>query len=429
MKNIKTLLVIFLSSVILVSCSSKYTANQDILKDYFSYLEKNDTDKALSLWCSSGLKKDEPSYWISVAQESDFIRKNTFSDFSLVGEQNITNDQWIFKREFFDLKMNWKTKRTFIDLNKKTDWNICIYYLDFSGNDWSSYFTEKEKDDQLVNILKKKYNSSTWSLYIRESDLENMTALFFFKTTIWIALNKAEIDSVKNRLVWLNEKWIIKISFTPISDEDKIKDLNDNISNIVIPEIFTWDVLSKTPKEKSAYFSYIDTINSIWIDSIKKIAWNPDKIGLYQNIIDYILNSNRESKDGPIILDSPNLKALARTIFLLENTIGNNFSGYSITDENLKKSFLAWMNYYTSNTDILVNWKINEDTIIWITWRNNSISANHFKTYYLNLKPIDKNKVIVEKLSNPSWQYLDKIHSIEEWTIITKKPTYQEIDK
>lgn len=429
MKIHKIYIILSIATLALSSCGvstvGKYSTNQEILKGYFSYLESNNIEKALSLGCSYYLPKDDPTKWTSVSQESNFISNNKFSGFRFLEEINDSNQQWSFKTEYFDITLNWKGKRTYVSI-KNNSWSLCIDYLDFSNNDWSTFLTEKEQDDKLVSVFNKAYPNHKWPVYAKDHDLDSLTKKYMTNLKALESHTKY-IPSVKARLERLNKEWRVNITYTPTSDEDKIRDF-DAASLVLYNQIdFLYErpPFFDGPQTKDVVSEYIRTINSIRTGAISNISWNDleHSIRQYQGFITYITNVN--SLSGSIqssILDDQSLKAFSRTVLLLENTILSK-KKFLDSDKSMKDELGRWIKFYQGSS-LISDGIVKEKTEIWIV--GGVKSTERLKTYYMSIeRNSDANTFLLTTLKSLS---LNKIN--EWWVYVTKIPykSYSEVD-
>jgi len=288
MKNVNkfTIIIPLITMILLSSCSdTKYTSTKDIMKDYFNYLVKNNS-KALKLWCNNELVKTDAHYSAIIQQERKFVTDNKFSDFKLLWEEKESNQQGSYMAEYFDVNYNWSKKRTYVNIKNNSDGNWCIDYLDFSYYDWSKYRADKELDLKLKETYNEIYKNPIGVKYIRELDIYNIKDVINKDPNF-----KFTFQDIKNRLDKMNQKGILKISFSPLDEEDIKKDLL--ISIVELNDQFNKSTLFQSKDEEDKQIlKYINTINSIKDDSIwLSLKQLPLILSVNQTIITRIINS------------------------------------------------------------------------------------------------------------------------------------------
>ena len=225
----------------------------------------------------------------------------------------------------------------------------------------------------------------------------------------------------------LNREWKISISYTAISDEDKIKDY-DTASSAFYDQInflYQRPPFYNGPQTKDVVSEYVRTINSIRTGAISNISWNDleHSIRLYQGFITYITNVN--SLSGSIqssILDDQSLKAFSRTVLLLENTILSK-KKFLDSDKSVKDELDRWIKFYQGSS-LISDGIVKEKTEIWIV--GGVKSTEKFKAYYMSIeRNSDANTFLLTTLKSLS---LNKIN--EWWVYVTKIPwkSYLEVD-
>lgn len=424
MKNINkyVILMALIWMFLLSSCSdTKYTSTKDIMKDYFSFLENNNS-KVLKLSCSNELVKTDAHYSAIIQQEKKFITDNKFSNFIFLWEEKESNKQGSCLTEYFDLNYNWKKKRSYVSIKNNSDGSLCIDYLDFSYYDWSKYRSDEELDLALKETYNGIYKNPTWVKYVRELDIYNIKDVINKDPNI-----KFSFQDIKNRLDKMNKEWILKISFTPLNEEDIKKDLL--ISIVELNDQFNKSTLFQSKDEEDRLMlKYINTINSIKDDNIwLSLNQLPLVLNVNQTVINRMINSWKlKWTTDTFVIDSDNLKAVMRSTYILDRSI-LNYAILTNKDSITKDDLIRVVNSYKDST-LIKDWTVKEKTEVEIIWK--STTNNNYSMYKLLIEPTSDSKMFkITYVNNISMN--NKTVNTEGWVYVNKQPQYDysEIDK